>query len=169
MNVQMAVKDGEVFILEVNPRASRTVPFVAKAVGVPIARIAARVMAGERLGAFEPGQAPTGHVAVKEAVFPFARFPGVDLLLGPEMKSTGEVMGLDRDFAAAFIKSQLAAGNELPRERPDLHLGARPGQGRHRRAGAHARGRGLRARGHARHGRGPGRGRPAGGRGEEGP
>ena len=114
MNVQMAVKDGEVFILEVNPRASRTVPFVAKAVGVPIARIAARVMAGERLDSFELGRRSHRHVAVKEAVFPFARFAGVDLLLGPEMKSTGEVMGLDRDFAAAFIKSQLAAGNELP-------------------------------------------------------
>jgi carbamoyl-phosphate synthase large subunit len=116
MNVQMAVKDGEVFILEVNPRASRTVPFVAKVVGAPIARIAARVMAGEPLRGFRLGDRPTRHVAVKEAVFPFARFPGVDLLLGPEMKSTGEVMGLDRDFAAAFIKSQLAAGNELPRE-----------------------------------------------------
>jgi carbamoyl-phosphate synthase large subunit len=115
MNVQMAVKDGEVFILEVNPRASRTVPFVAKAVGTPVARIAARVMAGERLRSFRLPGAPAGHVAVKEAVFPFARFPGVDLLLGPEMKSTGEVMGLDRDFAAAFIKSQVAAGNELPR------------------------------------------------------
>jgi carbamoyl-phosphate synthase large subunit len=115
MNVQMAVKDGEVYILEVNPRASRTVPFVAKAVGAPIARIAARIMAGERLRSFRLPEAPRHHVAVKEAVFPFARFPGVDLLLGPEMKSTGEVMGLDRDFAAAFIKSQLAAGTELPR------------------------------------------------------
>ena len=114
MNVQMAVKDGEVFILEVNPRASRTVPFVAKAIGSPVAKIAARVMAGERLADFPLRPQPTGHVAVKEAVFPFARFPGVDLLLGPEMKSTGEVMGLDRDFAAAFIKSQLGAGTELP-------------------------------------------------------
>ena len=114
MNVQMAVKDGEVFVLEVNPRASRTVPFVAKAVGAPIAKIAARVMAGEPLAGFDlPGQ-PSGHVAVKEAVFPFARFAGVDLILGPEMKSTGEVMGLDRDFAAAFVKSQLGAGTELP-------------------------------------------------------
>jgi carbamoyl-phosphate synthase large subunit len=115
MNVQMAVKDGEVFILEVNPRASRTVPFVAKAVGAPIARIAARIMAGEKLDQFDLGSRTHRHVAVKESVFPFARFPGVDLLLGPEMKSTGEVMGLDRDFAAAFIKSQLGAGNELPR------------------------------------------------------
>lgn len=115
MNVQMAVKDGEVFILEVNPRASRTVPFVAKAVGAPLAKVAARVMAGERLADFDLPGPPAGHVAVKEAVFPFARFPGVDLLLGPEMKSTGEVMGLDRDFASAFVKSQLGAGNELPR------------------------------------------------------
>ncbi|MFO1035708.1 MAG: carbamoyl-phosphate synthase large subunit [Geminicoccaceae bacterium] len=115
MNVQFAVKDGEVYVLEVNPRASRTVPFVAKAIGAPIAKIAARVMAGEKLKSFQlPSQRP-GHVAVKEAVFPFARFPGVDLLLGPEMKSTGEVMGIDRDFATAFVKSQLGAGVELPK------------------------------------------------------
>jgi carbamoyl-phosphate synthase large subunit len=116
MNVQMAIKDNEVFIIEVNPRASRTVPFVAKAIGVPIAKIAARVMAGEELAAFGLVERPLGHVAVKEAVFPFARFPGVDLLLGPEMKSTGEVIGLDRDFGSAFAKSQLASGNLLPRE-----------------------------------------------------
>ena len=116
MNVQMAIKDNEVFIIEVNPRASRTVPFVAKAIGVPIAKIAARVMAGEELAAFSLVERPLGHVAVKEAVFPFARFPGVDLLLGPEMKSTGEVIGLDRDFGSAFAKSQLASGNLLPRE-----------------------------------------------------
>jgi carbamoyl-phosphate synthase large subunit len=115
MNVQMAIKDGEVFILEVNPRASRTVPFVAKAIGSPVAKIAARVMAGEPLAGFRLRPQPDGHVAVKEAVFPFARFQGVDLLLGPEMKSTGEVMGLDREFAAAFVKSQLGAGTELPR------------------------------------------------------
>ncbi|HSA80074.1 MAG TPA: carbamoyl-phosphate synthase large subunit, partial [Geminicoccaceae bacterium] len=114
MNLQLAVKDREVFILEVNPRASRTVPFVAKAIGRPIAKIAARVMAGESLRGFELSARPPAHVAVKEAVFPFARFPGVDSLLGPEMKSTGEVMGLDRDFGAAFAKSQLAAGNQLP-------------------------------------------------------
>ena len=114
MNVQMAIKEHEVFILEVNPRASRTVPFVAKAIGKPIAKIAARVMAGEALAGFDLAERPMAHVAVKEAVFPFARFPGVDLLLGPEMKSTGEVMGLDREFGAAFAKSQLAAGNQLP-------------------------------------------------------
>src|SRR5579875_768267 len=118
MNAQFAVKDGEVYVLEVNPRASRTVPFVAKATGVPIAKIAARVMAGARLDAGAAGRwgRRLGHVAVKEAVFPFARFPGVDLILGPEMKSTGEVMGLDRDFGRAFAKSQLGSGNTLPRE-----------------------------------------------------
>jgi carbamoyl-phosphate synthase large subunit len=116
MNLQLAVKDGGIFIIEVNPRASRTVPFVAKAIGRPIAKIAARVMAGEPLATFALKRAALAHVAVKEAVFPFARFPGVDLLLGPEMKSTGEVMGLDRSFGAAFAKSQLAAGNALPRQ-----------------------------------------------------
>ncbi|MCB1885936.1 MAG: carbamoyl phosphate synthase large subunit, partial [Geminicoccaceae bacterium] len=114
MNAQLAVKDGEIFVIEVNPRASRTVPFVAKTIGAPLARIAARVMAGEKLAAFGLEERPLGHVAVKEAVFPFARFPGTDLLLGPEMKSTGEVMGIDRDFGTAFAKSQLAAGQVLP-------------------------------------------------------
>jgi carbamoyl-phosphate synthase large subunit len=115
MNVQYAVKDGTVFVLEVNPRASRTVPFVAKAIGVPIAKIAARVMAGEKLADFTlEAKARRPHVAVKEAVFPFARFPGVDLILGPEMKSTGEVMGLDSDFGRAFAKSQLGSGVNLP-------------------------------------------------------
>ena len=116
MNVQFAVKDDEIFVLEVNPRASRTVPFVAKAIGHPIAKIAARVMAGERLADFRLKIDEHGHVAIKEAVFPFARFPGVDTLLGPEMKSTGEVMGLDRSFETAFAKSQLAAGVDLPLE-----------------------------------------------------
>jgi carbamoyl-phosphate synthase large subunit len=120
MNVQFAIKDGEVYVLEVNPRASRTVPFVAKATGVPIAKIAARVMTGESLAgllAAAGGKDKAGrrrHVAVKEAVFPFDRFPGVDLILGPEMKSTGEVMGLDVDFGRAFAKSQLGSGTELP-------------------------------------------------------
>jgi carbamoyl-phosphate synthase large subunit len=114
MNLQLAIKDRELFILEVNPRASRTVPFVAKAIGQPIAKIAARVMAGEPLAGFRLEHRPLGHVAVKEAIFPFARFPGVDLLLGPEMKSTGEVMGLDRAFGAAYAKSQLGVGNDLP-------------------------------------------------------
>ena len=114
MNVQFAVKDGEVFLLEVNPRASRTVPFVAKATGSAIAKIASRVMAGEPLSSFDLPTSDPNHVAVKEAVFPFARFPGVDSILGPEMKSTGEVMGIDKDFAAAFAKSQIAAGTNLP-------------------------------------------------------
>jgi carbamoyl-phosphate synthase large subunit len=116
MNVQFAVKDGDVYVLEVNPRASRTVPFVAKATGLPIAKIAARVMTGERLSDFIASDRPeaNSHVAVKEAVFPFARFPGVDLILGPEMKSTGEVMGLDADFGRAFAKAQLGCGTELP-------------------------------------------------------
>ena len=115
MNVQFAIQGGEVYILEVNPRASRTVPFVAKAIGVPIAKIAARLMAGEKLSSFALAHGTFQHVAVKESVFPFVRFPGVDVLLGPEMKSTGEVMGLDRDFAHAFLKSQLAAGTVLPK------------------------------------------------------
>jgi len=114
MNVQFAVKDGEVYLIEVNPRASRTVPFVAKAIGRPIAKVAARVMAGEPLSAFEPFDLNPDHMAVKEAVFPFARFPGADPVLSPEMKSTGEVMGIDRGFAAAFLKSQLGAGMTPP-------------------------------------------------------
>ena len=114
MNVQYAVKDSTVYVLEVNPRASRTVPFVAKATGVPVAKIAARVMAGERLKGFALDRKRRRAVAVKEAVFPFARFPGVDLILGPEMKSTGEVMGIDGDFGRAFAKSQLGAGVDLP-------------------------------------------------------
>src|SRR5580698_3660087 len=116
MNVQYAIKDDVIFVLEVNPRASRTVPFVAKATGVPVAKIGARVMAGEKLASFKlDDSVALRHVAVKEAVFPFARFPNVDTLLGPEMKSTGEVMGLDTNFARAFAKAQLGAGVTLPR------------------------------------------------------
>ena len=114
MNVQFAVQGETIYILEVNPRASRTVPFVAKAIGVPLAKIAARVMAGESLASFNLKEHDIKHVAVKEAVFPFARFPGVDTLLGPEMRSTGEVMGLDWTFGKAFAKSQLAGGTILP-------------------------------------------------------
>ncbi|MEX0342670.1 MAG: carbamoyl-phosphate synthase large subunit [Erythrobacter sp.] len=114
MNVQFAVKDGDVYLIEVNPRASRTVPFVAKAIGQPIAKVAARVMAGEGLHTFEPFDLNPGHMAVKEAVFPFARFPGADPVLSPEMKSTGEVMGIDRSLAPAFLKSQLGAGMKPP-------------------------------------------------------
>jgi carbamoyl-phosphate synthase large subunit len=116
MNVQFAVKDEDVFLIEVNPRASRTVPFVAKAIGRPIATIAARVMAGEPLSSFRPIDRKLGHVAVKEPVFPFARFPGSDPVLGPEMKSTGEVMGIDCDFDIAFAKALLGAGIKLPQQ-----------------------------------------------------
>jgi len=116
MNVQYAIKNGDIHVLEVNPRASRTVPFVAKVIGVPVAKIAARIMAGESLASFELKPARLGHIGVKEAVFPFARFPGVDTVLGPEMKSTGEVMGIDRNFAIAFAKSQIGGGSKLPRE-----------------------------------------------------
>ncbi len=114
MNVQFAIKDGEVYVLEVNPRASRTVPFVAKVIGIPVAKIASRVMAGESLASFKLKQKKLNHVAVKEAVFPFNRFPGVDVLLGPEMRSTGEVMGLDMTYDMAFAKSQLGAGMRMP-------------------------------------------------------
>lgn len=114
MNVQFAVKEGEVYLIEVNPRASRTVPFVAKAIGAPIAKIAARVMAGEMLRDLPKINLDIKHIAVKEAVFPFARFPGVDPVLSPEMKSTGEVMGIDDNFAIAFAKAQLGAGTALP-------------------------------------------------------
>jgi carbamoyl-phosphate synthase large subunit len=121
MNVQYAIKDGDIYVLEVNPRASRTVPFVAKVIGLPVAKIAARIMAGETLASFklapqhfEPGAAK--HIGVKEAVFPFARFGDkVDTVLGPEMKSTGEVMGLDRDYNIAFAKSQLGGGTRVPK------------------------------------------------------
>ena len=114
MNVQYALKDGDLYVIEVNPRASRTVPFVAKTIGLPIAKIAARIMAGEKLGDFDLAPRRSDHIAIKEAVFPFARFPNVDTLLGPEMRSTGEVMGLDHTFALAFAKSQLAAGGLVP-------------------------------------------------------
>jgi len=114
MNVQFAVQGEDIYVLEVNPRASRTVPFVAKAVGLPVAAIAARVMSGELLKTFELAPSLSPHISVKEAVMPFARFPGVDTVLGPEMRSTGEVMGLDRNFGRAFAKSQIGAGLRLP-------------------------------------------------------
>ena len=115
MNIQFAVKDGVVYLIEVNPRASRTVPFVAKAIGSPVAKIASRVMAGEKLKDLPKiDRHAISHVAVKEAVFPFARFPGVDPVLSPEMKSTGEVMGIDSNFATAFAKAQIGAGTMLP-------------------------------------------------------
>jgi carbamoyl-phosphate synthase large subunit len=114
MNVQFAVKEDAVYLIEVNPRASRTVPFVAKAIGKPVAKIAARVMAGEQLAGFGPIGRDLDYVAVKESVFPFARFPGTDPVLGPEMKSTGEVMGIDKDFDIAFAKSLIGSGMILP-------------------------------------------------------
>jgi len=114
MNVQFAIQHDDIYILEVNPRASRTVPFVAKVIGMPIAGIAAEVMAGRKLASFGLKRPELDHIAVKEAVFPFARFPGVDPVLGPEMRSTGEVMGIDRDYAVAFAKSQLGGGSKLP-------------------------------------------------------
>ncbi len=114
MNVQYAIKDGEIYILEVNPRASRTVPFVAKVIGMPVAAVAARLMAGEKLADMGLERRKLDHIAVKEAVFPFARFPDVDPILGPEMRSTGEVMGIDRDYALAFAKSQLGGGVRVP-------------------------------------------------------
>ena len=115
MNTQFAVKDGVVYLIEVNPRASRTVPFVAKAIGLPVANIAAKVMAGAKLSEFDLKTRPQKYIAVKEAVFPFARFPGVDTVLGPEMRSTGEVMGLADNFGLAFAKSQLGGGVTLPK------------------------------------------------------
>ena len=114
MNVQYAIQGNEIFVLEVNPRASRTVPFVAKAIGLPVAAIASRVMAGETLASFKLKRPAPTHISVKEAVLPFARFPGVDTVLGPEMRSTGEVMGVDTSFARAFAKSQIGAGTRLP-------------------------------------------------------
>ncbi len=122
MNVQYAIKGDDIYVLEINPRASRTVPFVAKTIGTPVAKIASHIMSGEKLasateryGEWREAQ-NLNHIAVKEAVFPFARFPGVDILLGPEMRSTGEVMGLDTDFAMAYAKAQLGSGNLLPQE-----------------------------------------------------
>jgi carbamoyl-phosphate synthase large subunit len=117
MNVQYAVKDSKVYVLEVNPRASRTIPFVSKVIGVPLAKMATKVMLGRKLKeiGFTQEVAPL-HVAVKESVFPFNRFPGIDVMLGPEMKSTGEVMGIDTDFSSAYLKSQIAAGQKIPKK-----------------------------------------------------
>ncbi len=114
MNVQFAVHDGEIYVLEVNPRASRTIPFVSKAIGRPLAKIAAKVMCGKTLAELGLTEIEPRHVSVKEVVFPFVKFEGVDTILGPEMRSTGEVMGIDSDFPRAFSKSQLAAGMKLP-------------------------------------------------------
>ena len=116
MNVQYAIKQDKIFVIEVNPRASRTVPFVSKAKNLPLAKVASRVMAGEKLSNFNLKSKTKNMYAVKEAVFPFNKFPNSDLLLGPEMKSTGEVMGFDKNFGMAFAKSQIAASNSLPRK-----------------------------------------------------
>ena len=135
MNVQFAVAEcarrrtPEIYVLEVNPRASRTVPFVSKATGVPLARLAALVMVGKTLDELGVhGEVVPTHFSVKESVFPFNKFPGVDIILGPEMRSTGEVMGIDDTFPMAFAKSQMAANSPLPDDGHDLHLGGRPRQ-----------------------------------------
>jgi len=114
INIQFAVKNEDIYVLEANPRASRTVPFISKAIGIPVAKIAARIMAGEKLKKFNLEKRISNTFAIKEAVFPFNKFPNVDVLLGPEMKSTGEVMGIDENFGLSFAKSQMACGNELP-------------------------------------------------------
>ena len=114
INIQFAIKDNEIYVLEVNPRASRTVPFISKAIGIPVAKIAARVMTGEKNEKFNLKKGNKNTFAIKEAVFPFNKFPNVDVLLGPEMKSTGEVMGIDKNFGLSFAKSQMACGNSLP-------------------------------------------------------
>ena len=116
INIQYAVARGELYVIEANPRASRTIPFVSKAIGAPLAKAACRLMLGEKLADQDIPDLPTGHVSVKEAVLPFARFAGADAVLGPEMKSTGEVMGVARDFPTAFAKAQAAAGMSLPLE-----------------------------------------------------
>jgi carbamoyl-phosphate synthase large subunit len=116
INIQYGIAGGELYVIEANPRASRTVPFVSKAIGVPLAKVAARLMLGEKLAEMDLPEPPVGHVSVKEAVLPFARFAGVDSVLGPEMKSTGEVMGIAADFPTAFAKAQAAAGVTLPME-----------------------------------------------------
>ncbi len=158
MNAQFAVQDGKVYILEVNPRASRTVPFVSKTTGVPLAKIAARVMAGKTLAELGVTETRARHVAVKEAVFPFVKFPGVDTLLGPEMRSTGEVMGIDDVFGIAFAKSPARGGECAARDRPRVPVGAASRQGRARADRGAARRARLSAGGDARHG-GAARGR----------
>jgi carbamoyl-phosphate synthase large subunit len=114
LNIQMAVKDGVVYVLEVNPRSSRTIPYVAKATGIPLAKLAAKVMLGHKVRDFDVKERVFRHVAVKEVVLPFSKFKGVDIILGPEMKSTGEVMGIDYGFGKAFFKAERAAANPLP-------------------------------------------------------
>ena len=151
MNVQFAIQNDEIYVLEVNPRASRTVPFVAKVIGLPIAGIAAQVMAGKPLASFGLKRPHLDHIAVKEAVFPFARFPGVDTVLGPEMRSTGEVMGIDRDYAIAFAKSQLGGGSQAAAHRHGVRVGQGLGQGQDRAADPRACRHGLPHHRHPRH------------------
>ena len=114
INIQFAIRESKIFILEVNPRASRTVPYVSKALNIPVAKIASQVMAGKKLKEFKNLNKKLNIYAIKEAVFPFNKFPEVDTILGPEMKSTGEAMGIDEDFGMAFAKSQISVGNDLP-------------------------------------------------------
>ena len=153
INIQFAVfGDEELYVIEANPRASRTVPFVSKATGLPLAKVACRLMLGERLRDLDlPAERPPRHVSVKEAVLPFERFPGADSLLGPEMKSTGEVMGVAADYPAAFGKAQAAAGSELPADRHGVHLGHRRRQARRHAARRRLLRHGLQHRGHGRH------------------
>lgn len=154
MNIQFAIKGDDIYILEVNPRASRTAPFVSKATGVPLPYLATQVMLGKSLDELDPwSMRKGGFVCVKEAVMPFQRFPGVDILLGPEMHSTGEVMGMGSNFGEAFLKSQLGAGQALPQSgKIFLSVNDRD-QAFPARSGVHVRQTGLRAAGHARHGR----------------
>ncbi len=114
INIQFAIKDNKIFLIEVNPRASRTIPFIAKSIGLPIAKIATKIILGKKLKGFRFKTEISGYVSVKESVFPFDKFPGEDIVLGPEMKSTGEVMGIDKNFPLAFVKSQISSGNNLP-------------------------------------------------------
>ena len=158
LNVQFAIHAGEgLHVIEANPRASRTVPFVSKAIGLPVAKLACRIMLGEKIADLGlPAEVATGHVCVKEAVLPFDRFAGTDVLLGPEMRSTGEVMGIARDFPTAFAKAQAAAGARLPTQRNGVHHGRRPRQvGGDRDRDPDPR-HGLQAAGHARHRQGAG-------------
>ena len=171
MNVQYAIKDGDIYVLEVNPRASRTVPFVAKVIGLPVAKIAARIMAGETLKSFGFKPPRIDHVGVKEAVFPFARFPGVDTVLGPEMKSTGEVMGIDHSLRDRLRQEPDRRRRPAAARRHRVRLGQGRRQAAHPRGGAAAelaRLQGDRDRRHpALSGRagGPGRKDQQGGRG----
>ena len=152
MNVQYAIKDDEIYVIEVNPRASRTVPFVSKAHGIPWAKIAAKVMVGKtlaELGIAEP--APPKHVSVKEVVFPFSKFPGVDVILGPEMRSTGEVMGIDKNFPLAFAKSADRRRHGAADQGHGLHLRAQCRQGSDRADRASICRRRIRTHHHRRH------------------